>query len=859
MTEKTDNLALGFLEAAEKFKLKTLLKYETGSDEKPGLLEENSLSYGEFIKRAISLAASLRQAGFSSGTRVGLLVPSGPQWCLAFVAAILAGAIAVPINEAAPESDIKAILADCRPGALFVDNETKKSRLYPPGENTGTINLDSPEFSIKKEVPENERGVLLALPSTETDEPAAIIYTSGTTGVQKGVTLTHKNLISDAQAIIETGIVGERENLLMPLPFYHAYPLMCFIASFLSGASLTLLASTKELARVAKKRGATIIVAVPQMLELLNSSLKNRLPDKKLLAPLLPFCGVVRRNTGINLGKTVFGKIHSALGGGLRLIASGGARLAPEVMRDLESFGFTVVEGYGLTETSPVVTFNPVDKRKPGSAGRPVRGARVRIENGEVLLSGPMLMQGYWMKPEETGRAVVDGWLHTGDSGWMDDEGYLYITGRKKELIVLSSGKNISPEEVEKRYGESSLIKEIAVYEERGVLKGVIVPGFDYAREKGIANLREELGWELMRLGQGMPSYMRLTGFSLVKGPLPKTPLGKIKRYQLGELLKKKSAAAETKETDPKFLGGNGEKIARALNLAAGRKTRATVRAEDNLELDIGLDSLKRIELLAALEEEFYIKTLPEDFLLDVQTAGELLQKIEGFLSLPASPASGEEKKKPAGAVDERGRDRFLSLLLYCLIKGLAKVLFRVKSEGRPLPAAPFILAPNHSSFLDAFIITAALPGKTAKTLFFVGWERYFRGVVARTLRVIHVIPLDREHLLGRALRNLAEVLRQGYALCVFPEGGRSFDGKLMELKPGIAAMAINEGVPIVPVWIDGAAKALPRGARMIKPVRIRVRFGRPLYPGDFERDGEKLLRALAENLNALSRGAERS
>ncbi len=897
MTEKkktTDNLALRFLSASEKFKDKPFLRYEIsgGENEKRSPLPDEkssqeeigkttkTLSYGQFIGMAKVFAGNLRRRGVRPGMKIGLFVPSGPGWCLVFTASVLAGAIAVPINEAAAGEDLRAVFADCRPEAIVVNGETKKhifSFSSSPSSEPGyfspiVIDMEAPGFFVfPPEAP-------LPPSSAQPDEPAMIIYTSGTTGLQKGVTLTHRNLISDAVGVIETGVVGEKENLLLGLPFYHSYPVMCFIASFMSGASLTLLASLKDLARVAKACEVTIIVAVPQMLELLDASIKKRLPCPAAL--LLPVCGGLRRKTGINLGRAVFRKAHSAFGGSLRLIASGGARLAPDVMLNLEAVGFTIVEGYGLTETSPIVTFNPVKKRKPGSAGKPVGGAEVRIKDGEVQLRGPMLMQGYWKKPEETARAVEDGWLHTGDTGWVDDEGYLFLTGRKKEILVLSSGKNIVPEEVEKRYsGKSPLIKDIAVYEEGGVLKGVIVPELDYAREKGLASLREETGWELMRIGQDLPSFMRLKGFSLVKGPLPKTPLGKVKRYRLGELLKKEEAA-QPRQTGPEFLHGHGQKTAHALNMAAGRKSGTAIRAEDNLELDLGMDSLKRIELIAALEDEFSLSTeegkraLPDDFLLDVQTAGELLKKMEGFLFLQvaagqAGPVSGAGKRplppvkalpfKEGETVSFSPAEKAASVLLYFMFKGLAKVLFRLKGKGlQNMPAPPFILAPNHSSFLDAFVIAASLPLRTVQSIFFVGWERYFRGVIARTLRVIHVIPIDREHLLGGALRSSSLALRQGYSLCVFPEGGRSFDGRLMELKPGIAVMAANEGVPIVPAWIEGAARALPRGGRVIRPVRIEVRFGKPLYPGDFE-SNDKLLAALANSLNALSLGEERS
>ncbi|MDA8325528.1 MAG: AMP-binding protein [Nitrospiraceae bacterium] len=865
------NLAQGFLRAASKYKAKTFFYYETN-----GVAE--SLSYGEFIKRAEAVAGQVRPR-VSPGARVAILATSsledsGLYWCLAFVGTLLSGAVAVPLNEAAPEAELKAIFADCRPEAVFVNGRTRHLSGLAPGAKT--FDLDSPEFKDiasppRPETPETIEGETGFQPgagggrgvdygSSGGQDTAVILYTSGTTGMQKGVMLTHGNLLSDVAGVAGAKIIDENENLLAALPYYHAYPLMAgLLAPFLIGASVTLLPSMKELARTVRERNVTVIVAVPQMLELLLGTLKKKIPPSAV--PLIALCGLVREKTGINLGRAVFSKAHSAFGGSLRLLASGGAKLAPKTMRDLEAMGFTVVEGYGLTETSPVVTFNPVKKRKPGSAGKPIPAAEVKIEaqrnqkEGEVLVRGPMLMKGYWQKPEETARAIENGWFHTGDTGWLDKEDYLYISGRKKEIVVLSSGKNIYPEDVEKLYGGSPFIKEMAVYESEGALKGVIVPDFDYARQQGISNLREEIRWELMRLGQDIPTYMRLKGFTLTPNPLPKTPLGKIKRYRLGELL---TAPGGRKESGPEFLDGAGRKVAQALAAAIGRP--APVSAGDNLELDLGLDSLKRIQLLSALEEEFGLTeeshlTLPEDFLIDVQSAGELLEKMKRLTGVQA-PAPLIETGPEAvseGKISFSLPERAASMCLLIKIKLLVKILFRAKRSGAEnIPPPPFILAPNHSSLLDGFLIAALLPRPAVRSIFFLGWEKYFRGPVSRALKILHVIPINRELLLGSALRKGAEALKEGYALCVFPEGGRSLDGKLMELKPGIAAMAARAKVPIVPAWIEGAARALPRGAKMIRPVGIEVRFGRPLYPADFATE-EMLLSALAQALRELS------
>ena len=859
--DEKQNLAAALLDAARRSGTKTFFHYEKGGAAK-------TLSYGEFIKRALGVSDLLSGLGISKGARVAILATSsledaGLHWCTAFAGTVLSGAIPVPLNESAPEAELKFILDDCRPEALFVDSRTRSLAALAP--DAKPMDMDSPELEDALS-PENKNGAAAGGSADKESDSitgqdiAAIIYTSGTTGIQKGVMLTHGNLLADVEGIAAARIVSEEDNLLSALPYYHAYPLMgCFIAPFLIGASVTLLPSMKELARTVRERGVTVILSVPQMLELLLGAIKNRIPAALMPSCLLAACSLIREKTGLNPGRMVFGKAHAAFGPGLRLLACGGARLAPRTMRELEGLGFTVVEGYGLTETAPVVTFNPVERRKPGSAGKPIESAELRIDEGEVLIRGPMLMKGYWQKPEETAQAIRDGWFHTGDTGFLDEDGYLHITGRKKEIIVLSSGKNINPEDVEKSYLESPLIKEIAVYESEGALKGVIVPDLDYAREKQISNLKEEAGWELMRIGQQLPSYMRMKGFALSREPLPRTPLGKIKRFRLPELAagapgegkKKKKAGAE-------FQSGPGRKVAKALVSVAGRELQ--VSAGDNLELDLGLDSLKKIELLNALEEEFSFsgeRRLPEDLLAGVQTAGELLEKIRAFMGAGPQPEAARPQKveQPESKISFSLAERAAGLLVYAFLAAAFKTIFLGRAKGKEnIPSAPFILAPNHSSLLDGFIVAALLPWQAVKSIFFLGWETYFRWPVSLAVRIIHVIPINLGPLLGSALRRGAEALGHGYSLCVFPEGGRSFDGRLMELKPGIAAMARGSGVPIVPAWIEGAARALPRGALVPRPARIEIRFGRPLYPGDFPGD-EALLKALAEAIKGLSGG----
>ena len=320
--------------------------------------------------------------------------------------------------------------------------------------------------------------------------------------------LTHKNFCSDADALIQAGILSRDDSVIGVLPLHHTYPFMGnLLIPVLLGIPITYPQSLKgpDLMAAMRDFGVTILVSVPQLLELIRNGILNKIkqlpgPMPKIMLGILDICGNLRRNFNINPGKVVFKSVHKALGKQFRFSACGGAKLDPQVMKDLEALGLTILEGYGLTETSPVVTFNPIEKRKPGSVGSTLPSAEIKIiapatntelqvmQEGEIVIKGPMVMRGYYKNPEATSQVMHDGWFHSGDLGYIDHDGYLFITGRIKEVIVLSSGKNIYPDEVEKLYLKIPLIKEICVMgiEEKGIiesLQAVIVPDTEYARK----------------------------------------------------------------------------------------------------------------------------------------------------------------------------------------------------------------------------------------------------------------------------------------------------------------------------------------------------------------------------------------
>jgi long-chain acyl-CoA synthetase len=798
------------------------------------------VTYGEFLGMAEAACTALRGEGLTRGARAAIVAENRPEWCAFYLGTLMVGAVAVPIDMRLTPGEIKNILAHSESELVVCSNETEEAvRKAAEGLDIKMLNIDT--------CPLDKTAEEVRYEDASEGDLASLLYTSGTTGIPKAVMLTHGNLCSDAEAIGEVNIIGAGDNVLSALPLHHTYPFMgTFVLPLSLGASVTYPAGLKgpEIAEAARATGVTLIIAVPLMLELMRDRVFNRLGEFSLpisAAALwaVRVLGYLREKLGINIARYVFAR---RLGGRFRFFASGGARLEPAVMKDLEALGFTVVEGYGLTETSPIIAFNPIDKRKPGSVGRPVKGAEIRILNpsesgeGEVALRGPMLMQGYYKNPEATASAIRDGWFLSGDLGRIDGEGYLFITGRAKEVIVLGSGKNVYPEDVEKLYSEIPLIREICVLGTGGRLHAVIVPEPQGAGE----NLEEALRNKIKNLSEGIASHMRIMGYTLTDGPLPRTPLGKLRRFMVADILKGKK---EKKQEDPALLKDETSlRVVKCLRRLAGES--GPVRADDDLEFDLGLDSLKRLEMVVSVETEFSVK-LPDSFAHEVRTVGELIKRIKdsgsgapeagGADAAPWGVPTGEEKKR-AGLV--RGALEWpVSAAFTVLLKLVFKMFFGLDVKGvEKIPEPPFIIAPNHASNLDGFVVASAVSVRTFGSLYFQGYYTYFTGPLGALFgRLAHVISVDPGKYLNSALRLSHHVLGGGSALCIFPEGQRSFDGSLGEFKRGVGILALKLDVPVVPAKIEGAFGVLPREAWLPRPGRIKIRFGDPVKPSSVD------------------------
>jgi long-chain acyl-CoA synthetase len=466
-------------------------------------------------------------------------------------------------------------------------------------------------------------------------------------------------------------------------------------------------------------------------------------------------------------------------------------------------------------------------------------------------------MRGYYRLPEATAAVLQDGWFLSGDLGWIGPDGYVTITGRAKEVIVLSSGKNVYPEEIEEQYLKSAYIKEICLVPQTSERSGaavegllaLVLPDLDFFRSKGLTNIFETIRWDMENVGRDLPAYKRPTGLRIVKEGFPRTRLGKIQRHLMQERLQteqaQRQAPAEPSEAD-RAVGENP--VAQRV-LAHLRETtkQPVVRLDDNLELDLGLDSLARVEMFVALEELLGVK-IPDEAAAELFTVREVIERLRG-LEESGAPV-GERRRGWKTILGEDPPPEILALVSSTdhpsatFIMAFSRVIciavlragYRLRVEGlEHVPSVgPLILVANHASYFDAFIVSTALPVPIARQVFYLGLEWFFRSsILARWARGVHVIPIDVDNYLVRALQASARVLRNGKILCLFPEGERSMDGSVRPFRKGIGILVAELGIPVLPAYIAGSFQAWPRGQTLPKLHPLHVRFGPVIPPED--------------------------
>ena len=847
----------------------------------------SSWTYAELARLSASLAAGLAHDGVKAGDAVAILSPNRAEWILARLALLELGALAVPLDDMMGDVEIASGLRRAGARRVFTTRAyVDRLRGLPDGGGLAIHLLD--DADTEGPGVSGWRWLLrdLHVPAriVSPDEPASLFYTSGTTGAPKGVPLSHRNLVSNLAMLRAGHFLGPDDRVMLPLPLHHSYPfLIGMLLPLAYGAAIVLPAGVTgpEIATALRVGEASAMIGVPRLYESLAAGIQTRIASRGPVARAL-FGAMLRLSLaaydgfGLRIGRRLFEGLHRRLAPRLRLMACGGAYLEPDVERTMTGLGWRVLTGYGLVETTSISTFNPLDGPRIGSAGRAGPGIHLRIAPvvvgeepsadglGEVQIKGPNVFAGY-LNDEIANRAAFteDGWFRSGDLGRLDKDGYLHITGRVKELIVLAGGKNISPENLEAHYAQVPYVREIAVLERRGALVALVRPNLDALRQAGTSRIDQALRMALSESAQSLPSFQRLSGFALINEPLPRTRLGKFRRhalralYDTAEAGRREGAARTPSPAEQAWLDSP-----RGRELWAWLQARFAGRALDLdtvLQLDLGVDSLAWIELGLEMEKRFGLR--PDETMLSrVVTLGDLLREV-----VEAREGAGSEAAAPANEPDWFAPRPFwltaIGFVLYALLWVLTRILFRLRITGREaMPRdGQAVFTPNHLSDLDVFVLVAALPWARAKQLAWGGdVERLFNGPALRLLaRIAGVFPVD-DRRPARSIALARAALAAGRSLVWFPESWRSPDGTLQRFLPGIGHVLRDYRGPVVPVRIAGTYEAQPRGRTLPRPAPVAVHLGAPLsvQPQAGESEAQAAERIAGELHDAVERTA---
>ncbi len=857
-------------------------------------LEPISYTYGQVAEMAWQGAGVLRQSGVEQGDRVILMSENRPEWGISYFAILLAGGTVVPLDKELTLPEVENLARVSRAKAMVlsrkvVERLAGEAEIAVPigdGEDDPTVvwSPAHPAFdgwlanrARSAETPRDPAKVLAFdellcepdvaagafHPTTKGDVLASLIFTSGTTGTPKGVMLTHKNLTSMVSKLSSLFLLYKHDKLLSVLPLHHTLEFSAgFLMPLMHGASIDYLEEIEadSLARALEDEGVTGMVGVPALWQLLERKIYKNVSDAGLIVERA-FDSIVDLNRSLRdklpwdlgAGKLLFFPVHRKLGGRMRLLISGGSALPADTLKAFRGLGFNLYEGYGMTESSPVLTVTrPGDKPIPGSVGRPLPGIDVRIDQpdaqgiGEVIAKGPNVMKGYFENDDATSQTIVDGWLHTGDLGRIDDEGNLYIVGRKKEMILGAGGENVYPDEIEEAYRDCKYIKELSVVglpsigsggaggdDKHETVAALIVP--DYEQSGTRDEIREQVREHVRKVSKTLPLYKRLKVVHLWDLDLPKTAARKILRREVIKELQRLERAAKGGLQAKQQSGADGNTSGGSwlFDLLADvcQKKRAAITTETRLET-LGFDSLMFTELAVALEAAGVELPDPSE-LQGLETVADVeklvaRQGAKSRIEKPKRDRLAREKREKERSEDAHGDEDIdvpsplVSLGRRALRGGMRALYERVLETdvyGRPPPFGGYIVAANHASHLDTGLVKYAL-GEQGDALVALAAKDYFFDDPFRRMyfeNFTNLVPMERHGSLRESLRLAGEVIRDGYILLIFPEGTRSDTGVMSDFKPSLGYLAMTNRCGILPMYLSGTHEAMPKGRYLPK------------------------------------------
>ena len=770
-------------------------------------------TYGKLWEDSGRLATLLQRRGLSKGDQAILWGPNSPHWVLAFFGCLRAGVVLIPLDLRSAPDYVSRIISRTEPKLAFT------SRFTPKGD----VDLGVPEITF-----EELELAIADLPSPDPipihpDDLAEIMFTSGTTGDPKGVMLTHRNLTANIEGISHYISVDSSSRLLSILPLSHMYEQMGGLFFTLhSGASVTYPTSRQPpvLSRTMRERKITTMLMVPQALELLMNGIEReviRQGKERLWKKLLK----VAERTPFGLRRHLFRTVHKQFGGKLDLIVSGGAPLDRDLGRKWELLGIKVLQGYGTTEASPVISNHTMDERRPDSTGRPLPNVQVKIsEQGEILVKGDNITPGYYNAPEETAKAFEDGWYKTGDLGYFDKDGFLHIQGRVKDMIVLSSGQNVFPQDIQTVLVKHPSVKDAVVI---GLPKGTSVEVHAALIVDDPNNSREAVDWTNSQLAE----QQRVRGFTLWPDEdFPRTHTLKVKNQVVIDTILRGAEQSTPSSPRPSSTPPTGARDLMSIIAELSRRNIGEISKTATLGDDLDLDSLGRIELLSAIETELGVY-LDESKVSPETTVRQLSSMVEEGSRRPPMV------KFPAWGMQMWAR-MARGILQQGLVFPLITLAYGLKVSGKENLAGltgPVLFASNHHLGLDNPLIFKAVTRRWRSRLAVAAAAELWQNPIWWVLNPLlgNGFPIARTGPIRPSLENLGSIMDRGWSVLIYPEGVLTVGGPMKPFMQGAGLVAVEGRVPVVPMRLDVTKFGSPSRLPLLRRGRVKIRFGPPL------------------------------
>lgn len=742
-----------------------------------------SITGNELVGNIGKLLSFLKKQGFRRGDKLLIVGSNSIEWISVFYACVLSGVVVVPLDVLSDITFLKKVQKQVKAKGIFLDRGLK-------------LNISGIEKWYLDDLDKVLQGVKSVEISTnlnvDRNDLVEILYTSGSTGDPKGVMLSYGNVESGVEMggrVLPSILSLKMLNLL---PFSHIFgqifglfvlPLKLKHEVYFSDTL-----HTRKLIRFIRRKRIQGAMVVPEMLDSLKKS--------------------VEHSTG---------NVSQELGSQFRYIGVGGASLDLDLERWWADQRRIVIQGYGLTESSSIGSFNTLFSRRKGSVGKPVKGVELKLgEDGEILLKGENITQGYYKDEKKTKETLRDDWLYTGDVGELKNS-YLYIKERKKDVIVKSSGLNIYPSDIETVLNGVDGVKESSVLELNEKIHAVV-----------ILQGRESLSKVVEKANRKLLSHQKIGSFSeWPDAVFPKTTTGKVKKFVVAETLEKQKKKESKKFVyDKEFYRVVHDALDVSKKIQPGMKL-----------VDLGMDSLKRVELVSELEQEFGVEIDEAKLTQSTKVADleELMQeKVKGRVRFLTWPLSGFARFV-----------RFIgqNLIVYPIVRLFVKTEYVGLENLRNLEG-DVILASNHQSAFDVPLILHRVDKKVSVAAFpgVLGIDKDFWGsalkgkVYGFLLKLFYnTYPFGESIGTDESLSYTGELLDRGRSILIFPEGERTKDGKIQEFKQGVGYLALQIQEPIVPVKIEGLHEVLPRGKFWPKSGKVKIVFGKPILPDEFK------------------------